>query len=166
MESVYDSNDIIKDIKSLLDYCGVAYDNVLIRYNSSQNSEENIVSVSNTEPAEHTSRTLLSAQDYVEPKVENIAGLDKKIYDIIGKRFKSGCLPGAINYRKIKRYYAEEYLETCDLTDDEIRSSLVKTCVFANGKYYAVEAMLPHELKKRLVEFIHNNLESKGCKHY
>lgn len=78
VESVYDANEIIKDIKSLLDYCGVAYDNVLIRYNSSQNSEENIVSVSNTEPAEHTSRTLLSAQDYVEPKVENIAGLDKK----------------------------------------------------------------------------------------
>lgn len=166
VESVYDANEIIKDIKSLLDYCGVAYANVLIRYNYLQSSEENIASVSNIEPAEHASRTILSSQDYVELKVENIAGLDKKIYDIIGQRFKSGCLPGAINYRKIKRYYAEEYLETCDLTDDVIRNSLAKTCVFANGKYYAVEAMLPYELKKRLVEFIHNNLESKGYIYY
>lgn len=165
-ESIYDANKIIEDIKSLLDYCGVAYDKVQIRYSCGKDEPAAETAVFTDEDSAQPQQLAISSPVKSSHKLDNLTEIEKKIFAIIGKYFKSGCLPGPITYRKIKRFYNEEFSETCELTNDEIKDSLDKSCIFANGKYYDANTLLPDELKVRLADFIHDTLKSKGYVYY
>ena len=166
VESIYEANKIIESIKVLLDYCGVSYDNVQIRYSYVQDGTEEKTGVFVDGNSNQLHQSAMAVSVKCNHKLDGFTELEKKLCTIIGKYFKSGCLPGAITYRKVKRFYNEEYSEICDLTNDEIKDSLDKSCIFANGKYYDANTLLPDELKARLAGFLHDTLKLKGYVYY
>ena len=166
IESIYEANKVVACLKSLFDYCGVTYDNVMIRYTELQEDDKEDMSSVGEPTSESTHEIIIPTYEVDNNKSNNLTEIDRKIYVVIGKYFKSGCFPGAITYRKIKRYLSEEFFENCELTNDDIQSSLDKSCIFANGKYYASDSLLPDELRTRLVKFLSETLESKGYIYY
>lgn len=144
--------EIAGAIRQLLDICKVDYENVVIRY-----SRENSGSVE-----EPVSTTNLVG----ESNIPDLSEIDKRLYEIIENRYVSGFLPGAINFKKIKRFYEEMYSQSLDIDGGAIEESLNKTCLTVNGKYYAPSALMECGLKIRVSDYIEAAIQSKGYVFY
>ena len=150
-EGNQNATEIVRHIGQLLDLCYVDYENVIIRY----------VPLEEEENLEET-----NVGKKAEPVVIVLSETDQRLYEIIKENYKSGFLAGAINYKKIKRYYEEKYSEELPLTNEEIKVSLDKTCLNVEGKYYAAASLMEDELKERVQAFIEEGITSNGYVYY
>lgn len=142
------ATEIARATKQLLDKCKVDYENVVIRYWKC-NANPIAESVATTESI-----------------VPELSELDKRLYEIIENRYVSGFLPGAINFKKIKRFYEEMYSQSLEVDGEVIEDSLNKTCLKVNSKYYASTALMEYGLKIRVSEYIEAALQGKGYVFY
>ncbi len=146
------ATEIARAIRQLLDICKVDYENVVIRYSEGDSeSIEKPVSITNS---------------VEESNIPELSEIDKRLYEIIENRYVSGFLPGAINFKKIKRFYEEMYSQSLDIDGGAIEDSLNKTCLNVNGKYYAPSALMECGLKMRVSDYIEVAIQSKGYVFY
>ncbi len=154
------ASEIGRAIGQLLDVCNVDYDNVIIRYTS--------VDVENTS----FSREIVSPCKNVEQnvvldeKTVDISELDNEIYEVIKTKYLNGFLVGAINFKKMRRFYEEIYTKELEIENEGIEESLKKTCVLLDNKYYAIDSLVQDELKFKMAEFIQQGIDCKGYVYY
>jgi hypothetical protein len=146
------ATEIASAIRQLLDICKVDYENVVIRYSKGD--------------AESIAELVSIANSVGESNIPELSEIDKRLYEIIENRYVSGFLPGAINFKKIKRFYEEMYSQSLDVDGGAIEESLNKTCLKVNGKYYAPSALMECGLKIRVSDYIEAAIQGKGYVFY
>lgn len=150
-EGNQNATEIVRHIGRLLDFCYVDHENVTIRYVLPEEEEA---------PKE----TKFSKQ--AEPLGVVLSETDRRLYEIIKENYKSGFLAGAINYKKIKRYYEEKYSKELLLANEAIKASLDKTCLNVGEKYYAAASLMEDELKERVLAYIEEKIAVNGYVYY
>ena len=151
------ANDLIKAVKYCLEQCNVNYENVIIKYSISQKVDEFIDVQQMTEASE-------TKED--KPKESNLSQIDIRLLEVIKEKYLNGFLVGAINFKKIRRFYNEKFDEELMQSNDEIEESLRKSCLYVNGKYYAADILMEDELKFQVVSFIQDGMLSNGYVFY
>ena len=142
------ATEIARTIRLLLDICKVDYENVVIRYWEGKD--------------EHIAESVVTIHSVEENNLPGLSEVDKRLYEVIENRYVSGFLPGAINFKKIKRFYEEIYSQSLEIDGEAIEESLNKTCLQVNGKYYAPSALMEYGLKIRVNDYIETAMKSKG----
>ena len=146
------ATEIARTIRLLLDICKVDYENVVIRYWEGKD--------------EHIAESVVATHSVEENTLPELSEVDKRLYEVIENRYVSGFLPGAINFKKIKRFYEEIYSQSLEIDGVAIEESLNKTCLQVNGKYYAPSALMEYGLKIRVNDYIETAMQSKGYVFY
>lgn len=152
------ANDLIKTLKYLINECNVDYENIVVKYSILKTSEES----TGAQPLQQACLTTHIA----EQNVEHLSQFDKRLLEVIKERYLNGFLVGAINFKKIRRFYNEKFGEELTQSNDEIEESLRKSCLYVNGKYYAVGILMEDELKFQVVSFIQDGMLSNGYVFY
>ncbi len=142
------ATEIVRTIRLLLDICKVDYENVVIRYLEGKDG--------------HVAESVVATHSVEENTLTELSEVDKRLYEVIENRYVSGFLPGAINFKKIKRFYEEMYSQSLEIDGESIEESLNKTCLQVNGKYYAPSALMEYGLKIRANDYIETAMQSKG----
>lgn len=146
------ATEIARTARHLLDKCNVDYENIVIRYWESHIK---------------TNEESVATTDSVKGRnIPELSEVDKRLYEIIENRYVSGFLPGAINFKKIKRFYEEMYSQSLDIDGGSIEESLNKSCLKVNSKYYAPSALMEYGLKIRVNDYIETAMQSKGYVFY
>lgn len=154
------ASEIGRAIGQLLDICNVDYDNVVIRYTSID--AENTPSLSEIV----SSRKTVEKGVVADEETIDISELDNEIYKVIKTKYLNGFLVGAINFKKVRRFYAEIYAKELEIENEAIEESLKKTCVLLDNKYYAIDSLVQDELKFKIAEFIQQGIDCKGYVYY
>ncbi len=158
------ATDLGQAIRQLLDICNVDYENVVIRYVLvDQNKTVNDAN-ENFQSNDEQGETISDLDN--DLLIEGVSDLDNEIYDVIKTKYLNGFLIGAINFKKIRRYYEEIYAKQLTIENNAIEKSLRKTCIFLDGKYYAIDALMQDELKNKVAEYIQNCINSNGYVYY
>jgi hypothetical protein len=162
IETNLSANSIVRRIKDLLDFCGVAYENLVINYSKKKEQEEVLVAPVHVSEQAEEQEPQQEVERSIKPSEE-----DLMILTIIEENYNKGFLPGAINYKKIRRYYETKCEKELSLSNEEIDLSLKRTCLYSSGKYYAFSTLLPEDIKIRFVSYINECFETgKGYIYY
>lgn len=160
VEGNRNASELGRAIGQLLDFCNVDYDNVIIRYMPVD--AEKIPSSSEIVPSrKEVEQNVLSDEKAVVP-----SELDSEIYEVIKMKYLNGFLVGAINFKKIRRFYEEIYPKELVIENEAIEESLKKTCVLLDNKYYAVDSLVQDELKLRISDYIQQGIDCNGYVYY
>lgn len=100
------ASEIGRAIGQLLDICNVDYNNVVIRYTSIDAES----TPSSSEIA--SSRKTVENDVAADEKTVDVSELDNEIYEVIKAKYLNGFLVGAINFKKMRRFYEEIYAES------------------------------------------------------
>lgn len=153
------ASELGRAIRQLLDLCNVDYENVVIRYVATNKDDvggalKEIVK-QNTE----------ESQDSLQ-KIEAPSKFDNEIYEVIKLKYLNGFLSGAINFKKMRRFYAEMFSKELDVENIAIEESLRKMCLYLDGKYYAIDSLMDDELKYKVAGYVQECVESNGYVYY
>ena len=154
------ASEIGRAIGQLLDICNVDYNNVVIRYTSIDAES----TPSSSEIA--SSRKTVENDVAADEKTVDVSELDNEIYEVIKAKYLNGFLVGAINFKKMRRFYEEIYAKELEIENEGIEESLKKTCVLLDNKYYAIDSLVQDELKFKIAEFIQQGIDCKGYVYY
>lgn len=86
-----------------------------------------------------------------QKQFESNAAYEKVISEYFKKGFRLGS---PLEMRKFRRCYEQLYLETLDVSDDEIECDIRNCGVLFEEKVFATQTMLSEDLKERLFNFI------------
>ena len=157
------ASELGRAIGQLLDFCHVDHNNVIIRYSLADQQDT-------SSKSEVGSQTTPEEVKYSENNTETVADLlsvlDSEIYEVVKTRYTNGFLVGAINFKKIRRYYEEMFSKELAVDNSAIEESLKKTCIFLDEKFYAIDALMSENLKSNVLEFIQDGIESNGYVYY
>ena len=138
--------------------------NVIIRYSLSDQQE---TSGKSEVGSQATPEVEVKASENNTERVANLlSALDNEIYEVVKTRYTNGFLVGAINFKKIRRYYEEMFSKELTVENSSIEESLKKTCIFLDEKFYAIDALMSENLKSNVLEFIQDGIESNGYVYY
>ena len=149
------ASEIGRAIGQLLDICNVDYNNVVIRYTSIDAES----TPSSSEIA--SSRKTVENDVAADEKTVDVSELDNEIYEVIKAKYLNGFLVGAINFKKMRRFYEEIYAKELEIENEGIEESLKKTCVLLDNKYYAIDSLVQDELKFKIAEFIQQEIQNE-----
>ena len=154
------ASELGRAIRQLLDVCNVDYSNVIIRY-ASMDTENGAAVSSGFSHQDNSTKNVTP-----EENKKRISELDKEIYDIIKGKYLNGFIVGAINFKKMRRFYEEIYNTELEIDNNRIEESLKKTCAFLDDKYYAIDALVQDDLKLKLAEYIRQSIDNNGYVYY
>lgn len=158
------ASELGRAIKQLLDLCHIDYGNVVIRY---MPIEKRICSNDVSEdPRQGIVDQGCSTVVEQEPLTNTLSKLDNEIYEVVKVKYLNGFLSGAINFKKILRFYEEIYSKVLEIDNAKIENSLRKTCLYLDGKYYALEVLMQDDIKYKVAAFIQEGLETNGYVYY
>lgn len=153
------ASELGRAIRQLVDLCNIDYENVVIRYVATNKDDiDNLAKENFKQEAEIEQDSL--------PQEKTLSKLDNEIYEIIKLKYLNGFLLGAINFKKMRRFYAEIFSKELEIHNTVIEESLRKTCLYLDGKYYAIDTLMDDELKYKVAEYILEGVETNGYVYY
>lgn len=158
------ASELGRAIGQLLDLCHVDHNNVIIRYSLSNQQETSSKSEVGSQATSEVEVKV--SENNTETVADLISALDNEIYEVVKTRYTNGFLVGAINFKKIRRYYEEMFSKELTVDNSAIEESLKKTCIFLDEKFYAIDALMSENLKSNVLEFIQDGIESNGYVYY
>ena len=170
--------DIIRNIKWLLDQCGVKYENVIITYRSKKLNEEtgNIVQAAQSDEESTVNHENVTIT-YHSKKIDVEAGgtdqaaqessridLDDELHSLVEKvlltHFQRGFrLGSALETKKFLRRFEETYGGSQMPPEESLEKLIRETGIEHGGRVYAAQTMVARELRDKIFSYIEKKFE-------
>lgn len=131
------NNELINIMSQVTNYLSIPDTELIIEYDNVDTIKNDIVNV-------------------------QLSDIDCKILKIIESKHSNGFIPGPINFKKIRLFFQEMYNNQLDLTNEEIITSLEKSCFKYSNKYYSLNSLISNEILSNVETYIKNSFRSKN----
>lgn len=150
------ANDIMQNIKKILDLCNVDYENIEVEYARKQDadtSDANKNSKKVSSPDNHVELNILDKESDAEEKNKDVSIDYYEIVDTIQSHYAFGFnINSPIELIKFRNYFAQKNIE-CKLNDADLTSA-IRQCGFEfNGKIYILEKETQEKLLSEVESF-------------